>query len=42
MYGMVSHLADLHAREAFDTGFDVVIRGIEAMFPECTDRARSG
>ena len=28
-----SHLADLHAREAFDTGFDVVIRGIEAMFP---------
>jgi AcrR family transcriptional regulator len=29
-----SHLADLHAREAFDTGFDVVIRGIEAMFPE--------
>ena len=30
-----SHLADLHAREAFDTGFEVVIRGIEATFPEC-------
>jgi len=29
-----SHLDDLHAREAFDTGFDVVIRGIEATFPE--------
>lgn len=29
-----SHLADLHAREAFDAGFDVVIRGIEATFPE--------
>ncbi len=30
-----SHLADLHAREAFDTGFDVVILGIEAMYPDC-------
>ena len=29
-----SHLADLHAREAFDAGFEVVIRGIEATFPE--------
>ena len=29
-----SHLADLHAREAFDAGFDVVIRGIEATFPD--------
>lgn len=29
-----SHLDDLHAREAFDAGFDVVIRGIEATFPE--------
>jgi AcrR family transcriptional regulator len=38
-----SHLADLHAREAFDAGFDVVIRGIEATFPEATaSRAGSG
>ena len=28
-----SHLADLHARD-FDAGFEVVIRGIEATFPE--------
>ena len=29
-----SHLTDLHAQAAFDAGFDVVIRGIEATFPE--------
>lgn len=34
-----SHLADLHAREAFDTGFDVVIRGIEATYPEAAATA---
>ena len=38
-----SHLADLHAREAFDAGFDVVIRGIEATFPEAAaSRTGSG
>jgi AcrR family transcriptional regulator len=36
-----SHLADLHAREAFDAGFDVVIRGIEATFPEAAGRGAS-
>jgi AcrR family transcriptional regulator len=28
--------AALHAKEAFDAGFEVVIRGIEALFPEST------
>ena len=34
-----SHLDDLHAREAFDAGFDVVIRGIEATFAEAATSA---
>jgi AcrR family transcriptional regulator len=29
-----AYLADLHASEAFDLGLEVVIRGIEQMFPE--------
>jgi AcrR family transcriptional regulator len=29
-----AYLAALHAQEAFDAGFEVVIRGIEATFPE--------
>ena len=29
-----AHLAELHAQKAFDVGFDVVIRGIEATFPD--------
>jgi AcrR family transcriptional regulator len=34
----VAYLAALHADEAFDVGFEVVIRGIEVMFPESVGR----
>jgi hypothetical protein len=29
-----AYLAELHAQAAFDVGFEVVIRGIEATFPD--------
>lgn len=37
-----AYLAELHGMEAFDVGFEVLIRGIEAMFPRSCQRQGGG